>query len=161
MQTQIQFKAIAPFNVISEIEIHYKRAIHSLEESSRIFSSRQAHEAFIKCYDENKIGHKEFFLAMYLNNQNQILAVLQVSEGGINSTIADVRVVLQAALKLNATSFMISHNHPSGSCKPSESDKLLTNKMQAAAKALDINLLDHIIVTPNSSYFSFADDALL
>lgn len=158
MQTQIQFNV--PFNTVSEVEIHYKSKIKA-SERMKVACSRQAYEAFMLVYNHDKIGHKEFFYAMYLNNSNKILGVALISEGGIAATVADMRIIMQGALMLNATSLMVSHNHPSGNLQPSAADLSLTKKLKGSCQALDINLHDHIIVTPEDGYFSFADDGIL
>lgn len=160
MQTQIKFNAVAPFNTVSEVEILYKSKTKP-SDRIKVACSRQAYEALMMVYDDDKIAHKEFFYAMYLNNANKILAVVKISEGGICSTVADVRVVMQTALLLNATGLMLSHNHSSGNLKPSQSDIELTKKMKAAAQTLELSLMDHIIVTPDSTYYSFADDGMM
>ena len=72
----------------------------------------------------------------------------------------DTKLVLVAALKSAASSIILSHNHPSGSCAPSDADRQLTKKLAAAAKLLDLRVLDHIIVS-DEGYYSFADEGLL
>ncbi len=84
----------------------------------------------------------------------------QLSKGGITGTIADVRLILSVALKTLATGLILAHNHPSGNLKPSEADKKITNKIRQAAKLLDIELMDHIIIS-NEGYYSFMDEGVL
>lgn len=74
--------------------------------------------------------------------------------------MVDPRIVFRYALEFNATSIILAHNHPSGSLTPSQSDKLLTQKLKQAGLSLDIKLLDHLIIT-EKEYFSFADEAIL
>ena len=71
-----------------------------------------------------------------------------------------MRLVLRDALLSMATGLILCHNHPSGSLKPSSADRLITKKIKDAAKMMDINLLDHLIITEDS-YLSFADDGML
>jgi DNA repair protein RadC len=59
-----------------------------------------------------------------------------------------------------ATSIILAHNHPSGTLQPSEADKAITKKIREAGKFLDINILDHLIIT-DESFFSFLDDGIL
>jgi DNA repair protein RadC len=89
-----------------------------------------------------------------------VLGYCQISAGGLNGTVADVRIIMQTALKSNACSIILSHNHPSGNLVPSEADKDLTKKIREAGKFLDIPALDHLIIT-SESYFSFADEGLM
>ena len=84
----------------------------------------------------------------------------QLSKGGITGTIADVRLILSVALKTLATGLILAHNHPSGNLKPSEADIQLTQKVKDAAKLLDIEVMDHIIIS-SEGYYSFMDEGIL
>jgi DNA repair protein RadC len=106
-----------------------------------------------------ELYHEEFWI-IYLNNSNKVIEQLQLSKGGITGTLVDVRLTLRKALEVGATSIILAHNHPSGTLKPSEADKQLTQKLKTAAQSLDIKVLDHLIVT-EKSYFSFADEGVL
>lgn len=105
------------------------------------------------------LSHEEFWV-IYLNNSNKVLTKLQMSKGGITGTLVDVRLVLKKALELGAVALIVVHNHPSGTLKVSQSDKNITQKIKEASSALDIKLLDHVIITENN-YLSFADEGLL
>jgi DNA repair protein RadC len=98
---------------------------------------------------------------MYLNQSNRVLGVYPLSTGGVTGTIADPRLIFSVALKINAAGIILSHNHPSGNLSPSKADKDLTDKIKEGSKLLDVKLLDHIIVTPENTYYSFADEGLL
>ncbi len=102
----------------------------------------------------------EVFAVLFLNRANKILHFEIVSSGGLTGTVADPRIILKKALETGATSIVLSHNHPSGSLKPSRADEELTQKIRQAAMYLDIKVLDHIIVS-DEGYFSFADEGLL
>ena len=114
-----------------------------------------------RVYDEDTIGYKETFKVLLLNNANKIIGYSTISEGGLNSTLVDVRVVMQTALVSNAISIILTHNHPSGNLQPSINDDNLTKKIKSACELLDIRLLDHIIVTPYDSYYSYNDEGRL
>ena len=86
---------------------------------------------------------------------------LMLSEGGLTSTIVDVRMIMQTALVSNATSIILTHNHPSGNPRPSIHDDNLTKKIKSACELMDIRLLDHIIVTPYDSFYSYCDEGRL
>lgn len=103
--------------------------------------------------------HEEFW-CIYLNNSNVVMYKTMLSKGGITSSIVDIRILFKLALEHNATSIILSHNHPSGTLKPSDADKLLTKKIIEAGKTLDIQVLDHVIIT-ESSYLSFATEGLI
>jgi len=105
------------------------------------------------------LEHEEFWVA-YLNQQNRVIIHQCLSKGGIASTTVDVRLVLKKALEVGATALILAHNHPTGNLVPSQADRQLTAKIQKAAKVIDIQLLDHLIVSENG-YFSFADENIL
>ena len=102
----------------------------------------------------------EVFAVVFLNRANKINHFEILSEGGISGTVADPRIILKKALEENAVNIILSHNHPSGSLKPSKADEDLTRKIKEAAKYFDIRVTDHIIVSENG-YYSFADDGIL
>jgi DNA repair protein RadC len=149
-----------PYGNVAEVELIYKTTVKPADRP-KVLSSKHAVEVLAKVYDSYKIEHKEFFFVMLLNRANQLLGVMQVSQGGITGTVVDVRHIYQAAIKANATSMIVSHNHPSGNLYPSEADMLLTRRIKDGAEILDIPLKDHIIVTPDFNYYSFADEGKL
>ena len=97
---------------------------------------------------------------VFLNRANKINHFKIISQGGITGTVADPRVILKTALEQDATSIVLCHNHPSGNLKPSRQDEELTHKIKEAAKYLDIQVIDHLIVS-DEGYFSLADEGLL
>lgn len=103
--------------------------------------------------------HEEFWV-LYLNNSNKVMYKSQLSKGGITGTVVDSRIVFKTAFEQNAVHIILCHNHPSGILQASDADKQITKKIKEAGKMLDINVLDHIIITENS-YLSFADDGIL
>lgn len=108
-------------------------------------------------YDKDIIQYKECLKLILLNNAGKLLGVAHISEGGINETSADIRIIMQAAILGNASSIILAHNHPSGSLKPSAQDDLVTTNLRKAAKLFNITVLDHIIVT-DSGYYSYLDE---
>lgn len=145
-------------NKISEIQISYRPAIGR---KPIIVSAYDAFTELKSFYDDSTIGLKESFYVMYLNQSNRVLGIYPLSTGGVTGTIADPRLIFSVALKINAAGVILSHNHPSGNLSPSVADKELTNKIKEAGKLLDIKVYDHIIVSPENSYYSFADEGLL
>jgi DNA repair protein RadC len=102
----------------------------------------------------------EVFAVVFLNQANKVNHFEIISEGGITGTVADPRVILKKALEQDAVSIILSHNHPSGSLKPSRADEALTLKIKEAAKYFDIRVIDHIIVS-DDGYYSFSDEGIL
>lgn len=103
--------------------------------------------------------HEEFW-SLYLNRANMIIGKERISAGGMSGTVADPRMIFRAALDRKAVSIILCHNHPSGNTQPSSADVQLTKNMVEAGKVLEINVLDHIIVT-QKGFFSFADEGLI
>jgi DNA repair protein RadC len=98
---------------------------------------------------------------MLLNRSNRVLGIAEISKGGLSGTDTDVRVILQYAIKSNASGIIICHNHPSGNMHPSESDLTLTKKIKEAASLLDVQLFDHLIIIPEGKYYSVADEGIV
>lgn len=144
--------------VWSEITVSYKPKV---KPSSRpqITSSNEAYNIFKIAFEAN-MEYCEEFRVMLLNSGNRVIGVQIISLGGINSTAVDIRKILQTALKANAVSIILAHNHPSGQLTPSSADLKLTNKIVEAADIMDIKIFDHLIVT-SDSYYSFADNGTL
>ncbi len=144
---------------VAEVELIYKSKVKA-SDRPKISSSKDAFNVLSKSWDENKIELVEQFKIMFLNKANKVLGIFDVSTGGISGTVADPRVIFAAALKANCCAIIISHNHPSGNLKPSRQDEELTQKIKSGGLLLEIQLLDHIIVTAEG-YYSFADEGLL
>jgi DNA repair protein RadC len=105
------------------------------------------------------LAHEEFWI-LFLNRSNRVVNRMKLSQGGISGTVTDVRIVLKQAIENLASGIIVCHNHPSGNLNPSESDTRITQKIKEAGALMDIQLLDHLIVT-DKDYYSFADNGLL
>jgi len=121
------------------------------------------------------MDYKEQFYVVFLSRSNNVqtvsdfspsytdttaTAAMKVSEGGRSATVVDIMQILQGAILCNASAMIVAHNHPSGNLQPSLNDKVMTDKLKQAAKLLDIDLLDHIILT-SIGHFSFANEGIL
>ena len=102
------------------------------------------------------LNHEEFWI-MTLDRSQTVQDVVNVSAGGIAGTVVDPRIIFKHALDRLATGLIIFHNHPSGQRKPSKADREITRKLREGGKLLDIQLIDHLIIT-DSGYTSFADN---
>ena len=149
---------IALFEV-AEITVSYQPKFKASERPT-VSSSKDVYNFFFQNWDNTRIEMIEQFKIMLLNRANKILGIFTVSTGGVAGTVADPKVIFATALKGNASSIILAHNHPSGNLKPSEADRQLTNKLTQAGKLLDISVLDHLIITAEE-YFSFADEGLI
>ena len=144
---------------ISEVSLIYKNNIKA-SERLKVKCSKDAFDLFIESWDRDTIEHVEEFKMLLLNRSNAVLGILDLSKGGISGTVTDVRIVMQAAIKANASGIIVCHNHPSGNLNPSETDSKITKKIKDAGSLMDIQLLDHLIITPDDDYYSFADNGL-
>lgn len=103
--------------------------------------------------------HEECWV-LYLTSSNRLLERRRVSQGGVQATVVDHRLIVKRALELLSTQIIMTHNHPSGAAEPSAADKTLTEKVRDAAALFDIRLLDHIIISREGE-FSFRRMSLL
>ena len=141
---------------IAEIELVYRTKVKA-SQRPHVTSSKEVYQIFRQCWDENKIEFIEQFKVLMLNRGGRVLGIFEVSSGGVSGTVADPKLIFSAALKANASSLILAHNHPSGNTNPSEADRALTKKVKEGGKLLEIAVLDHIIVT-TEGYRSFADE---
>lgn len=105
------------------------------------------------------LGH-EVFVVLYLDNQNRLIKDEVLFQGTINAASVYPREVVKAALKINAASLILAHNHPSGVAEPSQADRLITKKLQHALGLIDVQVLDHLIVA-GPDCLSFAERGLI
>lgn len=146
-------------NQVSEIKISYTNI--ELIKAPKIKNSLMAKDIIFKSWNKDEIELFETFKVLYLNNSNSVKGILEHSKGGITGTLVDVRIIMATALKSLSTALILAHNHPSGILIPSKPDINLTKKIQMAADYFDIKIQDHIIISPNSEFYSFADNGLL
>ena len=103
--------------------------------------------------------HEECWV-LYLTSSNRLIERQRVSQGGVQATVVDHRLIVKRALELLATQLIMVHNHPSGAAEPSLADKELTKKVKSAAALFDIRMLDHIIISREGN-FSFRREGIL
>ncbi len=156
----MQFKGIGEAKAVTiaaALEVGRRRDMDVAAKATTVTSSKTVFKVLQPILGE--LAHEEFWI-LYLNNSNSIIHKAELSKGGITGTLVDVRLVLKKALELGAVALILAHNHPSGTLKPSEADKFITNKLKVASNAMDIKVLDHVIIT-EKDYFSFADQKIL
>lgn len=146
-----------PEEGVPEIKIRYTRTSASL---GKVTDSKAVYDFLRKVYPNENIELQEQAIILYLNRANEIIGYYRHTIGGITGVTMDVRLIYATALASASSGIILSHNHPSGNLTPSQPDKDITKKIQSAGRFLDINVLDHLIVTKNG-YYSFADEALL
>ncbi|KFX24006.1 DNA repair protein RadC [Pectobacterium atrosepticum] len=112
----------------------------------------------VKAYLRFKLEHieREVFVAMFLNNQNRLIACEFLFAGTINSVEVHPHEVVRRAVLLNAAAVIFAHNHPSGNAEPSNADRQITEKLTNALSLIEVRVLDHIIVG-HGEIVSFAE----
>ena len=143
--------------VAAAVEFSRRRAISDSDSFNRILSSDDAVKILRPIFDGVK--HEECWV-LFLTSSARVMERLKISQGGVQATVVDNKLIVKRALELLAPQILIAHNHPSGSAEPSQADITLTARIRSAAELFDIKLLDHIIIT-SSSHYSFRSHNLL
>ncbi len=155
-----KFKGVGPakaISVIAALELGNRKRASIAVQREKISCSRDAYNLLVSIIGDNV--YEEFWILM-LNRANKIISWKCISEGGISGTVADPRKIFKTAIEHNAASIILSHNHPSGSLKPSDADIKLTRKLKDAGILLDLPVIDHLIIG-DENYYSFADQGEL
>ncbi|MGG7035357.1 MAG: JAB domain-containing protein [Flavobacterium sp.] len=142
---------------VAEIKVSYS---NSNPDRVKVTSSQIIYDLILKHWDLDILEYQEEVKVILLNRANVVLGIYEMSKGGISGTVVDIRIILGVALKCNASCIILVHNHPSGNTEPSEQDKSITKKLKKASELLDLNLLDHLIIS-TEEYYSFSDNGLL
>ena len=156
----MEFKGIGEakaISIIAALELGRRRKDSAPLQREKITNSRDAAAIFQPLLGDHL--HEEFWL-LFLNRSNTVLGRHALSSGGVTGTVVDPKMIFKAALENRATSIIMCHNHPSGNLKPSEEDLRLTRKLAEAGKLMEIQVVDHLIVSQHG-FFSFADEGLL
>lgn len=145
----------------AEVTISYKSKVRAADRP-HVKSSHDAYKVLWEVWDKDSIEHVESFQILLLNRWNKVLGYSIISKGGTAGTVVDPKIIFQIALKSNASAIILAHNHPSGNTKPSDPDKKITRQLIDAGNLLDLQVLDHIILSPEKGdYISFGDEGLL
>ncbi|MFT5859864.1 MAG: DNA repair protein RadC [Flavobacteriaceae bacterium] len=134
-----------------------RRRLPKSQNKKPVKSSQQSFDRLYPNFAD--LDHEQFY-AMYLNRANEIIGIRQISKGGRSGTVADGKVIFEKALEMKSSAIIVAHNHPSGQLKPSVADISLTQSLVNFGNMIDMQILDHLIITDNN-YFSFADEGIL
>ncbi|MEY8759995.1 RadC family protein [Chryseobacterium tongliaoense] len=156
----MKFKGVGKVKALSiatALEIGRRRIGQDIPDKIVISNSNDAYKIL-----EGQLSdlRTEEFWGVFLNQSNKVILISQLTHGGISQSIVDIRILFKTALDHFATGIIIAHNHPSGSLKPSREDMSVTQRIKEAGKLMNIQLLDHLIITQNS-YLSFSDEGLI
>jgi DNA repair protein RadC len=160
MEELQQIKGIGPHSAFG-IKLMQDVAREYLKEQiidKPVFQSSQ--EIFDYLYHSMRDLKKEVFKVIYLTSQNQIIDTSDLFGGTVNSAAVVPRQIVEQALAHNAAALIFAHNHPTGVCEPSKSDKDITRDLVFAAGTVQIKILDHLIIG-NNRYYSFAGEGLI
>lgn len=155
-----KFKGIGTvkaIEILTALEIGRRRAAQEVPEKIQISNSEDTFKILHPMIGDLQT---EEFWAIFLNQSNKVLKKEKLSAGGINLSVVDIRVLFKSALENFATGIIVAHNHPSGNLKPSQADLSITKQIAEAGKILNIQLIDHLIITQNS-WLSFVEEGLL
>lgn len=143
--------------LVAALELGRRRHGSSLLDKKRIHSSMELADYLKSSLKDHAY---EVFAVVFLNRSNKIKHFEIISKGGLTHTVVDPRIIFLKAIEVQATSIVLCHNHPSGNLRPSKADEEITLKLKNAGKLLDINVIDHLIVS-DEGYYSFADEGMI
>ena len=143
--------------LLAALELGRRLRFEGVSEVSRIEGTQDVVRMFRPLV--TGLSHEEFWV-LYLTAGNRVLDRVRVSQGGVAGTVVDYKIVVKRAVELLASSLILVHNHPSGVARPSEEDRMLTDKLVAAASLFDISVLDHLVIT-DGDHFSFRQEGLV
>lgn len=160
VQELSKFKGIGEakaITIIAALELGRRRKEVEEEKIDTITCARDIYNLMWRNFSD--LLYEEFWIIL-LNRAHKVLGKVLISKGGQSATVSDPKIIFKTALEYNAASVILTHNHPSGSLKPSTADINLTKKMMAAGRLLDIDVLDHVIFT-ETGYISLADEGFV
>lgn len=140
----LHFKEKDVLTVLAAVEIgkRIRKETHIIQNPD--FSSPEAIADYVM--EDMRFLQQESFCAAYLTTKNQLIAIKTLTKGTIDASFAKSREVFQWALRYNAASVILLHNHPSGDPEPSREDITVTQHIAKAGELMEIPVLDHIII---------------
>lgn len=143
--------------ILAAMELGKRRGATEPVQRNRVLHSRDSYLLFYPLLCD--LPYEELWIAL-TNRSAKVIQKIKISQGGTSETSADLRLILKAAVNALASGIILCHNHPSGNIQPSTQDDLLTKNLQKAARLMEINLLDHIVLC-DGKYYSYADEGKL
>ena len=111
--------------------------------------------------EELRFEKVEYVKLLLLNSKNIVIKIIDISKGGMNSTIVEPKEILQEAIKTGVPRIVLAHNHPSGDSTPSKADVEMTKRLYMACNILGIQLLDHIVIGDRCYTSIFAKERIV
>lgn len=143
--------------IMAAMELGKRRGQAEVPQREVLNCSKKAYQYFYPLLCD--LPHEELWIAL-LSKANKVIEKIKISQGGVNETSADIRIILKMAVTSLAPCIILCHNHPSGNTQPSPQDDRFTHKLHESCRLMDIALTDHIILT-DGSYYSYADEGRL
>lgn len=143
--------------IVAAMELGRRKSVATPEKRQAIRSSHDAFQIFYPTLCD--LPHEELWVAL-TNHAGKVIEKVKISQGGIGETSADLRFIMKAAINTTCHGIILCHNHPSGNLQPSPQDDILTSRLGKAAELMNIQLLDHIILS-DKYYYSYADEGRL
>jgi DNA repair protein RadC len=140
--------------IVAAMELARRKSFFKPVEKEAIRSSHEAFRLFYPIVCDLK--HEELWIAL-TNRAGKVVEKVKISQGGAGETVADLRLILKAAINTLCYGILLCHNHPSGNIQPSKEDDRLTSNLEKVATLMNIKLLDHIIIY-DQTYYSYADE---
>ncbi len=131
---------------VTEVQLVYKTKVKA-SDRPKISDMDDAVRIFRQYWSRDKIEHVEEVKILLLNRSNRVLGIATISQGGISGSVIDERIILQYAIKANASAVILAHNHPSGALVASDADNKITGRIKNCLELMGLSLLDHIILT--------------
>jgi len=160
LQDFLSFKGLGEAKsicIMAALELGRRRSEMKAFERQQINSSADIFHLFHPILQD--LPTEEFWVLL-MNQSRRVIDRVCISKGGISQTAVDVRLIIREALLERATQIALVHNHPSGSIRPSQDDKQLTQSVKKACEIMRIRLTDHVIVT-DGAFFSFNDEGMI
>jgi DNA repair protein RadC len=143
--------------IAASMELARRKSVSRPVDREIIRSSLDAFHVFYPILCD--LRHEELWVAL-TNRAGKVVDKVKISQGGTGETVADLRLILKAAIHTLCSGILLCHNHPSGNIQPSREDDVLTSNLEQAVKLMNIRLLDHIIIY-DQTYYSYADEGKL
>lgn len=156
----MKIRGIGPgkaLRIMAVIELGKRRQAEPAHEIVKVIKSSEIFEYFHPFLAD--LHYEEFWL-LFLHRNNKVIGSTRIGVGGVSGVVVDSKIVFRLALEYRASAVVLCHNHPSGSLSPSKEDVQVTGKLKEAGRALDILVVDHVIIGGNY-YYSFADQGLM
>lgn len=141
-------------SIMAACELGKRRQATPAEERPDLGSARAAYEFMLPRMQDLDV---EEAWVLLMNQRFRLIKAVRLSHGGLSETAVDVRIAMREAILAGATVLTLCHNHPSGNCRPSRSDDILTQSMKKACETMRIYMADHIIVT-DGRWYSYAEE---